>query len=460
MSHLPIILILSITLALLICNFKIRCKLDKQNKTLQKDGFNSQAIYQRMKKQNSSRATLSKMDFNKPMLEVLKQLSQNSSKTLNVGRASIWRYSHNKDELQCLNLYEQEPDTHTQKGILSVESYPKYFKAMEVDRILNINNARTDVRTHEFLEDYLKPLNIYSMLDLPILINNEVYGVLCFEQIGEPRVWREDEIGYGTSIADLIALAIESSQRKRAVDKLISQSRHVVMGEMIATLTHQWKQPLTATMLSVGTLKNKFKSMDIDDKDMKYIETHVAKIERIMSEQNQMLSDFRDFFHPEKQKELFNIEASIGSVLEMLEGSIKAQGIQVLVDVPGELEITGYERDFRHVVINLMQNSADQIITKEIKNPMIKINAKASEKCIDIVISDNAGGVSPSILPTVFEPYVSDKSLNGTGLGLYISKKIIQDQFDGDIFASNTKDGAQFLIKCPQRHKTKKVSNF
>lgn len=91
---------------------------------------------------------------------------------------------------------------------------------------------------------------------------------------------------------------------------------------------------------------------------------------------------------------------------------------------------------------------------------MIKINAKASEKCIDIVISDNAGGVSPSILPTVFEPYVSDKSLNGTGLGLYISKKIIQDQFDGDIFASNTKDGAQFLIKCPQRHKTKKVSNF
>ncbi|CAC9542892.1 histidine kinase dimerization/phospho-acceptor domain-containing protein [Bathymodiolus heckerae thiotrophic gill symbiont] len=131
------------------------------------------------------------------------------------------------------------------------------------------------------------------------------------------------------------------------MDKLISQSRHVVMGEMIATLTHQWKQPLTAMMLSVGTLKNKFKSMDIDDKDMKYIETHVAKIERIMSEQNQMLSDFRDFFHPEKQKELFNIEASIGSVLEMLEGSIKAQGIQVLVDVPSELEIMGYERDFK-----------------------------------------------------------------------------------------------------------------
>ncbi|SMN14636.1 Putative two-component sensor histidine kinase [uncultured Candidatus Thioglobus sp.] len=402
-----------------------------------------------MKKQNDSRATLSKMDFNKPLLEVLKQLSKNSSITLNVGRASIWRYSDNKEELHCLDLYEQKVNIHTQKGFLSVESCPEYFR--EMDRILSIDNARTDNRTHEFLEDYLKPLNIHSMLNLPILVNNEVYGVICFEQLNKPRIWREDEIGYGTSITDLIALSVESSQRKSAMDQLISQSRHVVMGEMITTLTHQWKQPLTAMMLGIGTLKSKFKSMSISDKDMQYIEIHVAKIERIMSEQNQLLTDFRGFFHPDKQKHLFNIKTNISSTLDMLEGSIKAQSIQILMDIPNKLEIMGYERDFRHVIINLVQNAIDQITTKEIKNPMIKINAKATEKCIEVAISDNAGGINPSILSTVFKPYVSDKSLNGTGLGLYISKKIIQDQFGGDIFASNTKEGAQLLVKCPPR---------
>jgi len=450
-------ILLAIAITLLFWNFVLKNKLNKYNKKLKKDKANSLYVYQKMQEQNKDLSLLSKMDFDKSFVEIIQKLSKHSSVVLNVGRASIWRYSDDKNELTCLDLYEQNTGTHTQEGSLSVELYPNYFKAIETDRILNINNAREDTRTREFLKDYLKPLDVHSMLVLPILVNNKTYGVVCFEQINKPRVWREDEISYGASIANLVALAIESSQRKSAMDQLVSQSRHVVMGEMIATLTHQWKQPLTAMMLSVGTLKNKFKSMNIDEKDMTYVNTHTDKIERIMLGQSQMLTEFRDFFHPDKRKELFNIGVSINSVLEILEGGIKSQNIQVITEIPNELEIMGYERDFRHVIINLIQNSVDQITRKEIKKPIIDISARINKKYISITISDNAGGIKPSILSTVFEPYVSDKSLNGTGLGLYISKRIIQEQFDGDIFATNTKDGAQFLIKCPpQKHKDKK----
>ncbi|MBT3276813.1 ABC transporter substrate-binding protein [Candidatus Thioglobus sp.] len=238
-------------------------------------------------------------------------------------------------------------------------------------------------------------------------------------------------------------------QNKANISRLISQSRHVVMGEMIAILTHQWKQPLTAMMLSVGTVKTKLRSMKISATDAQFLNTQMEKTETMMSDQNQLLADFRDFFHPDKQKELFAVCANINSVLEVLQGLIVRHHIKINTSIPPGLEIVGYARELRHVMINLIQNSIDQIAETKVSNPTISIHTTAHKNSLDIVLEDNAGGIDKSIIETIFEPYVSTKSLNGTGLGLYMSKKIIQDNFQGDIRVVNTRYGAKFTIKIP-----------
>lgn len=238
-------------------------------------------------------------------------------------------------------------------------------------------------------------------------------------------------------------------QNKANIDRLISQSRHVAMGEMIAILTHQWKQPLTAMMFSVGTVKTKLKTMEVLADDAQFLNTQIEKIETMMSDQNQLLVDFRDFFHPDKQKELFSIKANIDSVLEVLQGLIVRHNISIKTSISPSLEIFGYARELRHVIINLIQNSIDQMVATSTPEPIIFIEVTLDQNILNIALTDNAGGIDTTIIKTIFEPYVSTKSLNGTGLGLYMSKKIIQDNFNGSISVVNTEQGARFTLQIP-----------
>jgi C4-dicarboxylate-specific signal transduction histidine kinase len=231
-----------------------------------------------------------------------------------------------------------------------------------------------------------------------------------------------------------------------ATDQLVSQSRHVVMGEMITMLTHQWKQPLTAMMLVVGVIKKKHSVIEMSDNDAEFLNTRIKKVEAMMVDQNQLLTDFREFFHPDKKKNLFNIRANIDSVLDMLKGFIVKNSITLKVDIPKALEILGYDRELRHVMINLIKNAMDQLVEKTVKDSTIWIKAAVNDELLTITVEDNGGGVDESVIKTIFEPYVSTKSLNGTGLGLYMSKAIIQDNFKGSLEVINTEKGAKFTI--------------
>lgn len=233
---------------------------------------------------------------------------------------------------------------------------------------------------------------------------------------------------------------------EKATAQLVSQSRHVVMGEMIAMLTHQWKQPLTAMMLGIGAIKMKHSVMEMSDDDAEFLNTRIKKIETMMTTQDQLLSDFRDFFHPDKEKSLFNLNDSVNSVLEILHGLVVKHSVEINSDISKKLKIFGYDREMRHVVINLIKNAIDQMVSKSVKDPTIWISTFMNGDLLNITIEDNGGGVDESVIKTIFEPYVSTKSLNGTGLGLYMTKRIIQDNFKGDINVANTKQGAEFTI--------------
>lgn len=150
----------------------------------------------------------------------LREITQAATRTLEVERASVWLYNDEHSKLHCLDLYEQSIDQHSEGIELAAVNYPIYFRALEEERTLAAVDANTDPRTKELSECYFSPLGITSMLDAPIWLNGQTVGVVCHEQVGASRQWCLEEHNFAASVADLVSLAIEASERKRSQQEL------------------------------------------------------------------------------------------------------------------------------------------------------------------------------------------------------------------------------------------------
>lgn len=150
----------------------------------------------------------------------LHAITETAAATIGVERASLWLLSADGRSLECLDLYEKPQQRHSRGMVLHIEEYPRYFEALGSQRAIDAYDAQSDPRTSEFLEHYLKPLDIRSMLDAPIRADGTVIGIICHEQIGRGRAWTPDEQGFAGSIADLASLALEVAKRKQAQDEL------------------------------------------------------------------------------------------------------------------------------------------------------------------------------------------------------------------------------------------------
>ncbi|MEG4441749.1 GAF domain-containing protein [Microcoleus sp. AT9_B5] len=148
--------------------------------------------------------------------EALREITQMATRTLNVERGSVWFYKEDKSALCCADIYEQTPDRHSEGAELKVADYPNYFKALKTEQAIAAVDAKTDRRTQEFSESYLRPLNISSRLDVPITHQGRIAGVMCLEHQGTTRNWTLDEQSFASYLAQIAALAMEARDRKQA----------------------------------------------------------------------------------------------------------------------------------------------------------------------------------------------------------------------------------------------------
>ncbi len=168
----------------------------------------------------------------------------------------------------------------------------------------------------------------------------------------------------------------------------------------------------------------------------------------ILEKMSQTIVDFQNFFSPTKQKERFCIADSIKQTLPILEGSLERAGIEVKLDLQSGLFVYGYPNEFSQVILNILSNAKDALLHTNAPRH-IWIKAFEKNKMVYIHIKDNGGGIPHDIIDKIFEPYFSSKS-KGTGLGLYMSKMIIEQSMGGVLEAMNEGDGAKFVIKLPQ----------
>jgi C4-dicarboxylate-specific signal transduction histidine kinase len=228
-------------------------------------------------------------------------------------------------------------------------------------------------------------------------------------------------------------------------DKLMfQQSRFAQMGEMISMIAHQWRQPLN--MISVTTASIQFDVM-LDKIQKDKLVGSMESIANYSQHLSDTIDDFRNFFRPTKEMERTTYCEEVKSVLTIIGDSITAKNIEIIKDLNCKSEFNVYSNELKHVIINLIKNSEDVLIEKNIKNPYIKIRTYKEDKTRILEISDNGGGISPENIDKIFDPYFSTKmKKSGTGLGLYMSKIIIEEHCDGRLEVSNNSDGAVFKV--------------
>ena len=241
------------------------------------------------------------------------------------------------------------------------------------------------------------------------------------------------------------------SRVKEEVDKniikdkqLIQQSRLAQMGEMISMIAHQWRQPLSVISAIAITLNVK---AELDKADKETVIDFSKKISEYSQHLSSTIDDFRDFYKPDKEKENTTYTALIESVLRIVETEISTYGINIIKDLQCDNEFYSYPSELKQVILNILKNAQDVLIEKNIQNPYIKIVTYTKDERLILEISDNGEGVADDIIDKVFEPYFSTKlDKNGTGIGLYMSKLIIQEHCNGKLSVENTQEGAMFKI--------------
>ncbi len=232
-------------------------------------------------------------------------------------------------------------------------------------------------------------------------------------------------------------------QLKAQEKMLISQSRLAAMGEMMSMIAHQWRQPLATTTLMITNynLKSMLAGDERDERD-----EIMAKISDTLIYLSDTVDDFQTYFKPETHTEETSINHIVRRAVQFSEPRLKQYNIKIELKCDETLHIQTYVNEMVQVVINILNNAVDALNVGNIENKRILIETQENGEEIILSISDNGGGIAEEMIEKVFEPYFSSKGKNGTGLGLYMAKMIIDKHAHGKISVENNKEGATFNI--------------
>jgi signal transduction histidine kinase len=234
-------------------------------------------------------------------------------------------------------------------------------------------------------------------------------------------------------------------KNKEQSEIMIAQSRHTAMSEMISMIAHQWRQPISVISMGANNIK-----IDIEFENLNPQAT-TKELDSIL-EQTQYLTktidDFSNFFKPDKEKNIIYPEEIISDSIKILDETLKNNNIELITKIEKTDKVKVFSKELLQVLINIIKNAKEVFEEKDIKNKKIFIKLFQENKSIFIKISDNAGGIPNDILNSIFNPYFSTKKeKNGTGLGLYMSKTIVEKHLDGNLSVDNIESGAEFTIK-------------
>ena len=267
-----------------------------------------------------------------------------------------------------------------------------------------------------------------------------------------------------TSLEKRIAREVESSRKKDQV--MFQQAKLASLGEMLQNIAHQWRQPLGALMMIIQGFESKFIAGKLDEA---FITSRVEDAMLLAQNMSDTLEDFRTFFHPHKIHRQFDLESAIQKAVDLTKYQLEKEKISITVEQTEKINIHSYENELTHILLNIINNAKDALSQSNTTDKSIRIYSKKTDTHAIISIIDNAGGIKDAIIGKIFEPYFTTKHKSvGTGIGLYMSKQIVEKHMGGKISCKNiqhkmgNRDGTltqcvMFTIEIPKVHKRTKI---
>jgi PAS domain S-box-containing protein len=331
-----------------------------------------------------------------------------------------------------------------------------------------INDFLSNPRGSAWYNEYKKH-GCYSGAAIPLKLKGKTIGALTM-YAGEKHFFNGQINALLLQLAEDISFALDNLDREarrkeaeQALQKeiaerlqtlealhekdqlLMQQSRQAAMGEMINNIAHQWRQPLNIVAMTIQDLMVTFEEGECSDE---YVDATVKQIMNQVLHMSQTIDDFRNFSRPDQEIKQFNLREAVKKTLTLVGDSFKSQNIKIDVEAQEGLIVTGYQNEYCQVLLNILNNARDVLTKRNIASPRIEINLFREGHRHVATISDNAGGIPDAILDRIFEPYFTTKDADkGTGIGLHMSKTIIEKRMNGKISVRNTDQGAEFRIE-------------
>lgn len=301
------------------------------------------------------------------------------------------------------------------------------------DKVELIGNLATGILIPTSKEKFIK-YNSKIFQEISIITKNGDYI---------PVIIKIKDITFSNEEYKMVSI-LNLSELKEKEKMVLLQSKHSAMGEMISMIAHQWRQPLAcvSSILSRIKLKNNMNKVDKE-----FLNTVMDEMNEYIQYMSNTIDDFRNFFTIDTKKELISLPEIVLNVQKLINKSFNSENIHIDIQ---NIELSKkylYKNELIQIVINILNNSRDAFFERNIQNPQIKISFSENEEFQNIFIEDNAKGIDEKIISNIFNPYFSTKSQkNGSGLGLYICKTILEKDNQGTIKVENKENGVIFNI--------------
>ncbi|WP_171012920.1 PAS domain S-box protein [Arcobacter arenosus] len=366
--------------------------------------------------------------------------------------------SHNVLKIAAVTFETQNGITITdknQKILLVNKAFTKItgYEASEVKGLSPkiLQSGLHDKNFYDEMKKSLKEKNIW----VGEITNKHKDGTIVNEHLTIQSILdnKGEVIYYVASFLDITLQKEMEFKLKEKESQLIQKSKMAAMGEMLENIAHQWRQPLSVISAAAsGVLLKKSLELEIDEKE------HIESLEKITNTVQYMsntINDFRDFFKNDKYVTFFNLKNSYERVLGLIGSKLKSIDIELIENL-NDVNISGIENEFIQVLMNIISNAKDALNECENRKLLFVDIFKESSNAV-IIIKDNAGGIPKELIDKVFEPYFTTKGNEGTGIGLHMSKDIIDNHMNGNLSVENEKYtfegteyiGAKFIIKLP-----------
>jgi len=348
-------------------------------------------------------------------------IAETAARTMQVQRVGVWALGEEGTVLRCVELFELAADRHTRGLELTSHKYPAYFAAAQTQRTIDAHQAQTDPRTREFADDYLAPLGITSMLDAPILRQGRLIGVVCHEHIGPPRRWTDLEQAFAGSIADFAALALETSERRKAEQQLRQltatleqrvrrrtdelqqaneqlKQRNVDLQQFTYAVSHDLQEPLRAVAGYCQLLRRRYAGRLDDDADefLQFAVDGAHRMQRLIDGLLELSRVETSGTSPEW------VEAgeALDEALANLAAAIDRSGARVEAETLPRVQADRSQlmRLFQNLVANAIKYRGDDPV-------LILVTCRETDSVWEFAVRDNGIGIAAEHLERIFQVF-------------------------------------------------------